>query len=373
MRLALALLLFGCGARLRDPPSPVNRVAYPSGKARFEFELRDGIPNGRGRTWHANGKLASDGSYKDGARQGRFWLYNEDGTFAAQALYSDNAEVWRSVDERERPPDESKGTALSGRPAPEDATMVVVGPEPYEEHRARPRPYFSTLDRTTAPARAGAQIGVSDAKDLDFGAATRLDVFGHYRIDRYGVFAQLSETRLEIPDGMTLAGRRAATFAGTYHRELGPAALSASGGFIAPIGNTDPAGSVASLVGAEQRPADAAGAIPAPLALRSSASLNAWRGLFLLQVDAGLDWLLGGDDHAFDVLGRANVGVGFGTHSTMLTAELNNSIPLTGVRARLHAVALGGTVVYRALWISASLAFSDAGTTSFLGSVGHDL
>ena len=171
-----------------------------------------GLPNGRGRAWYPNGKLASDGTYQDGARHGQFWLYNDDGTFAAQALYVDNDEVWRSTDERQHPPEEpSKRFVLATRPPPTEATVVDTSPEtPLEKYRA-PRPYFSTLDCTTAPARAGAQVGIGGATDLGFGAATRLDVFGHYRVGAYGVFAQLSETRLALGNDMTLGGRRAAT------------------------------------------------------------------------------------------------------------------------------------------------------------------
>lgn len=375
MKAILALALVGCGAGLIAPRSATDRVAYPDGKARFEFELRDDVPNGRGRAWHPNGKLASDGTYQDGARHGRFWFYSEDGTFAAQAIYFDNAEVWRSTDEHAQPPEEwSKGMALTARRAASDATVVDSGPDlTWEDDRTTPRPYFSTLDRTTAPARAGAQVGVGDAKDLGFGAAMRLDVFGHYRIGAYGVFAQLTETHLALQNDMTLAGRRAAIVAGTYHRALGPTMLSTTAGFIASIGNANTAGSVAGYAGAEQRPADAAIAIPAPFGVRSAASLTAAHGPFVAQIDAGIDWLLGGDEQGFDPLGRANVGVGLGSRATMLTAELDNSIHLSGSQTQFHALALGGTLTFPAVWISASLVFSFAGTTSLLGSVGHDL
>lgn len=373
MRALLLLALIGCGGQALSPRSTIDRVAYPTGKARFEFELRDGLPNGRGRAWYPNGKLASDGTYRDGARQGRFWLYNDDGSFAAQAVYIDNAEVWRSTDEHAQPPQQWSALASTARPAEEDATIVAIEPEmPGERDHSVPPAYFSTLDRTAGPARAGAQLGVGDAKDLDFGAATRFDMFGHYRVGSYGVFAQLSETRLAIPNSMTLAGRRTVIVAGTYHRALGPASLSADAGFIAPVGNADAAGTVASFAGAQQRAADAAFAIPAPLAARSGASVVAARGLFVVQLDAGIDWILGGDEHSFDALGRANVGVGFGTRQTMLTAELDNSLRLSGQQG-FHTLALGGAVAYRPVWFTASLVFSSANNTSFVGAVGHDL
>jgi hypothetical protein len=176
-----------------------------------------------------------------------------------------------------------------------------------------------------------------------------------------------------VNDDMTLGGRRTALFAGTHHVVLGAATLSTNAGFIVPLGNTDVAGSVASYAGAEQRPTDAAFAIPAPFAVRSGASIVASRGAFLVQADAGIDCLFGGDQHAIDAVGRANVGVAFGTRSTMLTAELDNALHVAGEGGRMHALGLGGTVALPMVWVSASLVFSYAGTTSFLGTVSRDL
>jgi hypothetical protein len=186
------------------------------------------------------------------------------------------------------------------------------------------------------------------------------------------VFAQVSETRLSVADDMTLAGRLTSTLAGTYRRTLTFATLSATGGFIVPLGNVDPAGSVASFAGAEQRPSDAAFAMPAPFTVRSAASLTAARGRVLFQADGGLDLPLGADRNAIDALARANVGVGFGRRSRMLTAELDNTVRLSDLRS-FHSLAFGGTLAYPMLWVSASLGFSFTGTTSFLGSVGRDL
>lgn len=368
MKALAVILLSGCGSMISAGTS-LERVAYPDGSKRFEFELRDGIPNGRGKAWHRNGTLASEGTYKDGARHGQFTFYGEDGTFAAHALYIDNIELWRSTSKLEQPPPDH--LAALEHATPSEAMLVDTEGSWDGAHQA-PRPYFSTLDRTTALARAGAQVGVGTSGDLGFGAATRLDVFGHYRIGSYGVFAQISETRLAISDEMTLAGRLTTSLAGTYHRELGFAMLSASGGLVVPLSNVDPAGTIASYAGAEQRPTDAVLAFPAPLTLRSSANLTMTRGRVVLQGDAGLDVPLGADQRAIDVLGRANIGVGYGTRSTILSAELDNTLRLSDSHA-FHSFAVGGTISYPVLWVSASLAFSFAGTTSFLGSVGRDL
>ncbi len=370
-----ALALVGCGAGVIAPSSTLDRVAYPNGKARFEFELRDGVPNGRGRAWHENGKLASEGTYADGARHGRFWFYAEDGSFVAQAIYVHNAEVWRSPSEQEQPPARwTQGMVLAERGAPRDATFVEVTPEVrFEAAKTAPRPYFSLLDRTTAPARAGAQLGVGDAQDLGFGATSRVDLFAHYRIRDYGVFAQLSETRLGLQNEKTLGGRRTAILAGTYHVESGAMALATTGGLIASLGNADASGAVASYAGAEQRPSDAAMAIPAPLGVRSAASLTATYEPLVVQIDAGIDWLLGGDEQRYDALGRTNIGIGLGSRTAMLTAEFANSVRLTGAHTQLHALALGASCSFPVLWVSGSLVFSDSGATSTLISVGRDL
>lgn len=365
MRAALVLLL-SCGAAAAAPP--IDRTAYPDGKPRFEFELHAGLPNGPGRGWHRNGKLAFEGTYLDGARHGRFRLYDESGAFVAQAIFINNAEVWRSTDEHEQPPAEwMEGLAMTGR-------RVDHGVEDWDDSRRRaPRPYFSTLDRTAGPARAAAQIGVSDAEGLEFGAATRVDVFGHYRFGAYGAFAQVSETRLSVPEEMTFAGRQTLVLAGTYMRALPVGTLSATGGIISALGNTDIEGFFASSAGAKQRPSDLALSVPAPFGVRSSASLTMTRGLFVVQADTGIDWMLGAPGRGFDPLAHASLGVGLGTRSTILTAELSNLLRIGSGAEHVHALALGGSIALPVLWVSASLAFSDRGTTSFLGSVGHDL
>ena len=90
-------------------------------------------------------------------------------------FYLDNEEVWHSTDEHAQPPDQwSKAVSFGARRAASDATVVELEPElPGEAYRTAPRPYFSTLDRTTAPARAGAQLGVGDAKDSSTSAQRR--------------------------------------------------------------------------------------------------------------------------------------------------------------------------------------------------------
>jgi len=380
MRALVAVALFGLVGCVSDTTAMragVDRVAYPNGKERFEFELRDGVPNGRGRTWHANGKLATDGSYRDGARHGRFWFYNDDGSFAGQAIYFENAEVWHSADEHARPPEEwTKGleaSSIASHEAPSEATIVRESEQAMDERRFGPPALFATLDRTTPVASAGAQVGVGNANDLGFGAATRLDVFSNYRFGAYGVFAQLTETQLALANDMTLAGRREGILAGTYHRALGVATLSATGGLIAAVGNANVPGSVASFAGAEQRTSDAAFAIPAPFAIRTAASLSSSNRGYVVQADAGIDWLIAGDAESFDALARANIGVGVGSRRGVLTAELDNSVHLSGSYEHIHTFALGGTLVLPFVWLGASLGISFSGTTSLLASVGHAL
>lgn len=374
----LLLALAACGHMVAVPDLRVDRVGYPGGKARFEFELRDGLPNGRGRAWHPNGKLAHDGTYQDGARHGRFWFFTEGGAFSHQAIYFNNALVWQSDEGSDEPPAEwTAGLPPHPRPRAEDAQEVATAADEEatsELDRHAPLPYFSTVDRTATLARAGVQVGVGDAAGLDFGSAVRVDVFTHYRLAHYGVFAQVSETRLSVAGGMTLAGRRTLELAGTYHRGLGRlGTLSTHAGLLTPIAHDDSPGLLASSAGAAQRPTDAVGAVASASAVRTGASLSWGRGLVVAQADVGIDWMLGASDHAFDALTRANVAVGLGTRATLLTLEFDNAMRLSDPAHRLHAVGVGATIAFPVLWISTCLSFAQTGTTSFMTSVGHDL
>lgn len=377
MRIALLVCaLAGCGGSGIMSGRDTNRVAYPNGFARFEFELRDGLPNGRGRAWHPNGKLQSEGSYSDGARNGRFWFFTEEGAFDHQAMFFNNSEVWRSEVATEDPPS-NWGDELPALARPEQrvATRVEPAPIPVWAMRSRePQAYFSNLDRTSSLSRAGVQLGVGDAGMLDFGSVARFDAFGHYRFSKLGVYAQHSQTQLQLPNGMWLSGRRSLEVGGTYLRKLARIGdLSTRVGLLVPTGHDNSDGFLASSAGAAQRPSDAAGSIPSSIALRTGSSLTRISERMVLQVDLGIDWVFGSNDHGFDAMVRANGGVGFGSRTAIVTFELDNSVRLSDTAQRLHSIGIGGTVSVAQFWLSACVSLAQTGHTSISTSVGHDL
>lgn len=372
----LSLLLGACGVTGAMSGRETSRVAYPNGLARFEFELRDGLPNGRGRAWYPNGALQSEGTYQDGARNGRFWFFTEDGELAYQAMFFNNSEVWRSSSPTEAPPAEWAAQLPDlSRPAQRAATRVEPDAEPRWARLDRtPQPYFSNLDRTSSLARLGLQVGVGDGTEVDFGSVIRLDAFLHYRFAKFGVYAQVSQSRLELPSGMDLSGHGSFELGGTYPRRLGTLGeLSTRLGVLVPTGKDDSGTFLASAAGAAQRPADAAASIPSALAVRTGTSFTRTRDRLVLQVDAGIDWLLSTDERGFDALARINGGIGFGSRTGIVTFELDNSIRLGDPSKRLHALGLGGTVSLSRFWLSGCLSIAQTGDTSFSTSVGHDL
>ncbi|MEO7094463.1 MAG: hypothetical protein ABI175_14505, partial [Polyangiales bacterium] len=268
------------------------------------------------------------------------------------------------------------GTQLPdlARPEPSVATRVKPAPVPAWWARSRePLPYFSNLDRTSI-ARGGVQLGVGDAGMLPFGSVARLDAFGHYRFSKLGIYAQVSQTQLQLPTGTWLSGRRSLELGGTYLRKVAPLGnLSTRVGLLVPTGNDDSEGFLASSAGAAQRPSDAAGSVPSSVALRTGTSLTRITERLVLQVDLGVDWLFGSDERGFDAMVRANGGVGFGTRTAILTFELDNSVRLSDTSQRLHSIGLGGTVSFARFWLSACVSLAQTGHTSFSTSVGHDL
>lgn len=351
-----------------------HQVAYPNGFARFEFELHDGLPNGRGRAWYPDGTLQLEGTYSDGARHGRFWFFSPTGELEYQAIYFNNAEVWRSANATEQPPAEwtRELAAVDGvTPVQRRAARVDThAPATWLARSIAPVPAFATLDRTTLP-RGGVQLGIGGADHVDFGSVVRLDAFGVYRFSRFGVYGQISQTQLDAPMS-SLSGRRTLELGGTARHEISAGAFTGRAGLLVPVGNDDTAGFVASTAGVAQRPTDAATSFASSAAARTSASFVRMGERSVLQVDAGIDWLFGTEARPLDLLARANAGVGLGTRRAMLTIELSNTLRVSEL-TRMHAIGLCGTLAFTRVWLTAGASITQAGDTSLLTSVGYDL
>ncbi|HEY4059052.1 MAG TPA: hypothetical protein VGM39_20695 [Kofleriaceae bacterium] len=349
--------------------------AYPNGYKRFEFELRDGLPNGRGRAWYANGKLELVGTYVNGGRNGRFWFFTEDGAFDHQSVYFDNREVWSSSLENAEPPAQWMSHVANGpRPTREDATLVAAASIPeWARESVTPLPYFSNLDRTTSLARAGVQVGLGDENSFGFGAVKRLDAFANYRFTKFGAYGQFSETQVQV-NGMTVNGRRSGEVGGTYLHGLSRVGeLSTRVGFLFPMGNDTDTGFVASSAGAAQRATDAAMSVPSSSALRMGTSFVRIDERLVIQADAGVDWLFGSDQRALDAMLRANIGLGLGNRKAIVTIEIDNAMLASDLGHDLHSIALGGTVTHARFWVSTCLSLAHTGATSLNTSVGYDL
>lgn len=349
--------------------APATRISrqetrYPDGQPHEEFATRDGVRHGKSRTWHANRTLESEGNYVLGKREGRFVYYDDRGTFERQVLFIGDEEVWSSTDPSAMP-DRSKLT--SDRTKRSDAALA---PTP----AMLPVPWFSSIDRTTALDRAGVQLGFGGPAALSFGSVRRLEVFGNYSSGTFGGYGQFSQTSLETMSGVVFDGRRTLEAGGTIHVPLLPLGTTVGRlGVAIPIGNDDGNGFVASTAGSFQRPVDAATSIPSAVAVRTSANWTHVIKRFVFQGDAGVDWLLGGEPRAFDALARANVGLGFGSRSRLLSVELTNTVPVVAVDRWLLGVDLAGAWRIEGFWISAALSYSVFGDTAFTTAVGYEL
>ena len=372
MKWLVLIALAACGGGFAGT-SNTHRVAYPNGYARFEFELRDGLPNGRGRVWYPSGALELAGTYVDGARHGRFWLFTDGGALEHQAIYFNNSEVWSSTDATAEPPAEWTVELASRETMPAVHKAGRVDSEEAKPWLARstvPAPSFASLDRITME-RGGVQVGVGGGEASDFGSVVRVDAFGHYRFSRFGAYAQLSQTQLEVRME-TLAGRRTFELGGTARHGISVGTFTGRAGLLVPVGNDDTNGFVASTAGVAQRPADAASSFASSVAARTSASFVRTGDRSVLQVDAGVDWLLGTESRALDVLLRANAGVGLGTRRAMLTIEVSNTLRASE-GTRLHALVLGGTATFARVWLGANVSITHEADAAVLTSVGYDL
>jgi len=149
--------------------------------------------------------------------------------------------------------------------------------------------------------------------------------------------------------------------------------LTVRAGILAPIGNDNDSGFIASSAGAFQRPTDAAASFPSSLALRTGASLTRARSHLVLQGDGGVDWLLGGEARPVDALLRANAGVGVGMRAAVLSLELSNTVRVSDPSRRIHALGIGGTFWLAGVWLTTCVSRTFAGQNAVTASVGYEL
>jgi hypothetical protein len=352
----LAVALAACA-----PAIEVQRVAYQSGAPHWEYELRDGVPDGHGRVWHPTGALASEGTYAAGIKHGHFRFYGTDGAFDHQALYWKDVEVWRSDDPRAAPSE----ALLAGLDAVTDTQSITARPSsPWSE--PIPAPYFATLDRVATVDRVGLRLTTGVVQAM---AAYADVVFGPYAI-----YGQVAETHLDLTPDMTLSGRRTAELGAARRFALpGVGTLHAHAGVMVPTQHDDVAGFVATTAGSRVLPGDAAAGFPSTSALRAGVSVVRQRELLVLQGDLGIDALLGGGATHGDALARANLGLGFGVRAAMLSLELTNTLRLSEPSRQLHAVAAAVTVWRAGLWFTAAYAYGLSGEGTLTMHAGYEL
>lgn len=377
--LAVVATLAACASEVKQSPT-LRTHNYPDGRPHFEYQLKDFLPHGEGRTWYRNGELRSSGEYVNGVKHGMFTFYRDDGAFDYRAYFWKNVEVWRSQRFDDRPSDELiaglrnfSGTEPHlGDRDNGGTTYEVVRSPGVEIDMSPPAPLFSTLDRTNSIDRVGLQLGFSDAGSMGLGAVKRVDLFANYRLSRFGVYGQYSQTTLAATESATLTGRRTLEGGGTFHLPWSVAGLALRAGVAVPVANDDPNGYLAASAGAYQRPTDAATSFPASLAMRTGASVMRSHDLFVVQGDVGADWIAGGAN-GFDVVARGNLGLGVGVRSAMLTAELTNSVRVTDPSRRIHGFALGTTIWVRKTWLALSALFASESHTTITGAIGYEL
>lgn len=319
--------------------------------------------------------LASEGRYVRGAKHGLFRYYDVYGKLDRQVLYRIDAEIWTATGPGATPPPELAAAVsreadqhTGADPATGFGLRALIHRDPV------PRPYFTSLDRTTSLTRFGLQLGLGGGSDeVDFGESRRAEVFGNYRVASYGVYAQLTGSMLELDSGNPVDGRRTLEVGGTHNRRALAGTLTPRLGLLVPVGADDVDGFLSAATSSFQRPTDAAGATTSTLAVRSGASWTRSIRRLAFQADAGFDWLAGGAGVPFDALARVNAGVGFGSRNAMLSLELSNTVRLSDPSERIHALGLGGTIWIGRVWLTTFASRGSESQSAITGAVGYGL
>jgi hypothetical protein len=333
---------------------------YPGGAVlHWDYELRDDIPDGAAQVWHPNGSLRSEGNYVEGRKHGRFRFYDETGAFEHQAVYLHGQEVWSSDDQTADPSDEIT-RELGTPPTRSDATPLTWSHDPV------PAPYFGTLDRTTGLNRIGGELGMGNIR--------RTELYANYMLAHYGLYGQVLQTNVDSNGGAMYSGKRTAELDGTRRFSLGDVGtLVARAGVVVPVGNDDQQGFIASSLGSTVMPSDVATSFPSTVAVRTGASLTRSRKYFVLQGDAGVDWIVAGQTRPLDALLRANAGLGVGGRAAMVSIEVSNTALASDPSRSLHAVAFAGTLWFARMWGTGVASFATNGQSALTIGVGREL
>jgi hypothetical protein len=341
------------------PGPSIQHVSYPDGTPHWEYQLKDGVPNGEGRVWHPNGNLRSEGTYVHGEKHGIFRFFDDSGEFEHQALFVSGVEVWRSDDRAAEPPAEQLSALWSVDHKREESFTSWF----QISRDTTPAPYFATLDSTIP--HVGLEIGAGDVQ--------RTALFASYARGRYGVYGQFLQTNLNSA-GMSYSGKRTLELGGTRTFDLDRiGVLTARAGLLFPIGNDNEAGFLASAAGAEVRPSDAATSFPSAFATRTGVSLVRAHAYYVLQGDAQVDWILAGQARPLDAVLHANAGVGFGVRAAMASLQLTSAMSVSDPSRDLAAVAAGATFWLGKLWVLGTYSHAFTGPAAFTMAVGRDL
>ena len=350
--------LVACGAA-----RTTQRVNFPDGTPHWEAEFLNGVPNGTTRVYWPTGNVRSQGPYRDGRKEGTFLYYDEDGHFDHQTLFRHDVDVWHSQVLADEPP-----PSLLKKLSAQDASLEAQQAEDHSFEFSSdpvPAPYFATLDRAASAPRAGVGFGVGELR--------RMELFANYRFAQIGVYGEVAQTDL-LGDTMTYSGRRTLELGGTHQLSLdGVGTLTTHAGALLPIGNDNPNGFVASAATANVSPGDAAASFPQAFAIRTGASFTHAQRYFVAQADAGVDWLLAGQERSLDALLRANAGIGVGVRAAMLGVELTNAFRASDLSRNVSALGLTGTVSFAQAWLTGAFAYGFAGTSTITILAGHDL
>lgn len=375
LSLAAATATSGCGS----PTHSMQRVAYPSGQTRWEFQARDGVPHGTSHTYHPDGAVRSVGAYRNGRKHGLFIYYDAQGRIESKTYFWRHVAVWTSTDRSAEPPPEliaglMRMHGAESEAPPDEAEMEVSSPGLLDRLKARfdqgpPRAHFSSLDRTTPLTRFGVQLGAGGSAQED-ATVERATIFGNYVVDAYSVFAQLDGSRVRTTTD-EVGGRSTLEVSAGHHRRLAGGWISPRVGVILPVGNDDQDGYMPSAAASYQRPADAVATLPSTVALRGAASYTRSGPGWVLQGDGGVDLAAGGAGGPVRPFGRANAALGIGARSLMGMLELSNTLRLDDLDQRLHAIGVGGALWLGGVWTTALLSRTSGGHITFAAGAGY--
>lgn len=370
MKLVLILpFVVACAASTQS-----QQVLDKEGALFWEFESKEGVPDGESRTYYPDGEVRTIGYFRNAEFHGRFVRYEPDGQIAYKAYFWHDVLVWKSESESAEPPIELLTELLSVHNRAEvrdrfgnTQRRISASDSLNFRDRRSPSPRFVYADwRVSDRPVLGARLSVGGATAENTAVVSKT-FFGQVPIGSYAASASFSQAQLHAY-GDSESGRSLLELGGNRRWDTPKGKFVARTSLSFPVAGEDAKNALITASTVAQSPKMAATSVGSTAAFRAGGSWLWHQEKWGVQADLGADRTFGGDQAPSLTFIHTSLAAAYGVRSVYGTLELSSVMRLGADEGAITSAGIGGAV--RALGVETKLLVGssmDSEVTATLG------